>query len=141
MTLLLVCFAAAAFMAGLSWFVGVVHYPLFAGVGAGGWAAYHRGHSDRTTVVVVGPMLAELVTAGLLALDPPAGVPGGAAAAGLALAAATWLLTAEAARIHGTLGGGLDRRAHRRLLAVHHVRSVLWSAHAVLVATMIAGTA
>jgi hypothetical protein len=138
-TLLLVCFAAAAFMAGLSWFVGVVHYPLFAGVGADGWASYHRRHSDRTTIVVVVPMLVELVTAGLIALDPPGGVPGGAALAGLALAGATWLLTAEASRIHGTLGAGLDPRPHRRLLAVHHARSVLWSAHAVLVATMIAG--
>ena len=138
MTLLLVCLVAASFMAGLSWFVGVVHYPLFPGVGAEGWGAYHRRHSDRTTLVVLPPMLAELVTAALIALGPPAGVDGSLALAGLALAASTWALTAPAALLHGRIGDPLDVRVHRSLLLVHHARTVCWSAHAVLVAVMAA---
>ncbi|HEX8102437.1 MAG TPA: hypothetical protein VF533_07495 [Solirubrobacteraceae bacterium] len=141
MTLLLVCLVAAAYMAGLSWFVGVVHYPLFAGVGGAGWGAYHRRHSDRTTVVVVLPMAAELVTAALVALDPPAGVGAAGAGAGLALAAGTWVLTARAAWLHGRLGDPLDPARHRTLLGVHHARTALWSAHAVLAAALVAAAA
>ena len=138
MTLLLACLVAAAFMAGVSWFVGVVHYPLFAGVGAGGWGAYHRRHSDRTTLVVVPPMVVELVTAAWIAADPPSGVATSSAIAGLVLAAAAWALTGVAARLHGRLGAPLDPGTHRTLLAVHHARTAVWSAHAVLAAAMVA---
>ena len=138
MTLLLVCLLATAFMAGLSWFVGVVHYPLFAGVGAAGWGDYHRRHSDRTTLVVVVPMVAELVTAAWLVAGRPAGVSGAGAVAGLVLAGAAWALTAAAARLHGRLGATLDPRAHRALLAVHHARTAVWSTHAVLIAVLVA---
>jgi hypothetical protein len=141
MTLLLVCLVAASFMAGLSWFVGAVHYPLFAGVGADGWSAYHRRHSDRTAYVVVAPMLAELVSAAWIALDRPDGVGAAPAVAGLALAAATWLLTAAASRMHGRIGDPLDPAVHRSLLLVHHARTALWSGHAVLAAAMVAQAA
>ncbi|CAA9479978.1 MAG: hypothetical protein AVDCRST_MAG85-607 [uncultured Solirubrobacteraceae bacterium] len=141
MTVLLVCLVAAASMAGLSWFVGVVHYPLFAGVGADGWGDYHRRHSDRTTGVVLPPMLAELVTAAWIVAETPAGVSGAAAVAGLALAAATWVLTAGAAALLGRIGDPLDPRAHGSLLAVHHARTACWSAHAVLAAVMVSQAA
>lgn len=138
MAVLLVCLLAAAYMAGLSWFVGVVHYPLFAGVGEDGWASYHRRHSDRTTLVVLGPMVAELATAAWIVADPPSGIERAPAVAGLVLAAATWALTAVAAAQHRRLGGGLDPAVHRTLLRVHHARTALWSAHAVLAAVLVA---
>jgi hypothetical protein len=136
-TLLLACLLAAAFMAGLSAFVGAVHYPLFARVGVEGWTAYHRAHGTRTTAVVAAPMAVHLATALVLAAAPPDGVGRGAAAAGAALAAGTWALTAIAAALHGRIGADLDPRALRALLAVHHARTALWSAHAILLAVMI----
>ena len=138
-TVLLVCLVAAAYMAGLSWFVGVVHYPLFAGVGAAGWRTYHRRHSDRTTAVVLAPMVAELVAAAWIAVDRPADVGAVPAAVGLALVAGTWALTAFASRLHRRIGDPLDSGAHRSLLAVHEARTALWSAHALLVAIIVAG--
>jgi hypothetical protein len=140
-TVLLVCLVAAAYMAGLSWFVGVVHYPLFPGVGAAGWRTYHRRHSDRTTAVVLAPMVAELVAAAAIVVDRPPGVDAAPAAAGLGLAVGTWALTAFAARLHGRIGDPLDSEAHRSLLAVHHARTALWSAHTLLVAIIAAGAA
>jgi hypothetical protein len=138
-TVLLVCLVAAAYMAGLSWFVGVVHYPLFAGVGAADWRTYHRRHSDRTTTVVLAPMVVELLAAAAIAVDRPPDVGAAPAAAGLALAAGTWALTASAARIHRGIGDPLDSVAHRSLLAVHHARTTLWTAHTLLVAVLVAG--
>jgi hypothetical protein len=136
-TVLLVCLVAAAYMAGLSWFVGVVHYPLFTGVGAAGWRTYHRRHSDRTTAVVLAPMVAELLTAAAIAVDPPRDVGAVPAAAGLALAAGTWALTACAARLHRRIGDPLDSAEHRSLLAVHHARTALWTTHTLLVAIIV----
>ncbi len=71
---LLVNLAATLFMVGVIWFVQIVHYPLFARVGAGGFPAYSERHS-RLTGLVVGPlMLAEAATAAALVLGPPRGV-------------------------------------------------------------------
>jgi hypothetical protein len=140
-SVLLVCLVAAAYMAGVSWFVGIVHYPLFAGVGAGDWRAYHRRHSDRTTAVVAVPMVVELLAAAALAVDRPPGVGAVTAAAGLAAATATWALTVQAARLHRRIGDSLDPGAHRSLLVLHHARTALWTAHAVLVAAMVAQAA
>jgi hypothetical protein len=140
-TVLLIAFGAAAYMSGVAWFVGVVHYPLFPAVGPVGWGAYHARHSDRTTIVVVPAMVAELGAAAVIAADRPAGVAAGLAVAGLALAAATWGLTAIAARRHGRLGDPLDPRVHGALLTVHHARTALWTAHAVLGAVMVAQAA
>lgn len=139
MALLLIVLLATAAMAGLSWFVSVVHYPLFAWVGEGAWSAYHREHSRRTGYVVIAPMVVELAGSGLLVLDRPAGVGADAALAGLALAAATWLVTFGCSvPDHGRLGHGFDPAVGRRLVRGHHVRTALWSAHAVLLCVMVA---
>ena len=53
--------AATLFMAGLIWFVQVVHYPLFRRLGTTEAAAYAREHARRTGWVVGPVMLAELV--------------------------------------------------------------------------------
>ncbi len=66
---------ATLFMTGLGWYVQVVHYPLFARVGAAGFAEYHARHSALTTQVVAVPMLAEVATAAWLVVAPPAGIP------------------------------------------------------------------
>ena len=44
--------AATLFMAGVIWFVQVVHYPLLDGVGTDGSAAYQKRHSRLTTWAV-----------------------------------------------------------------------------------------
>ena len=41
--------AATAAMTGLIWFVQVVHYPLFAAVGADQFVAYEVAHQRRTS--------------------------------------------------------------------------------------------
>lgn len=142
MTLLLITLLATAMMAGLSWFISVVHYPLFARVGEERRLEYHAAHTFRTGFVVVAPMVAELGGSVLLVLDRPGGVSDAAAVAGLALAAAAWLVTfAFSVPDHGRLSVGFDPGPHRRLVLGHHLRTALWSAHAVLLCTMVAAAA
>ncbi|MDP9439422.1 MAG: hypothetical protein M3P49_11875, partial [Actinomycetota bacterium] len=67
---LLVHVGATLFMVGLIWFVQIVHYPLFASVGRGGFAEYSRAHSRLTGLVVGPPMLIEAGTAVALVVRP-----------------------------------------------------------------------
>ncbi len=131
--------AAALYMTGVIWFVQVVHYPLFDGVAAADWPAYHARHTQRTGYVVAPVMLVELATAALLVLDRPDGVPAGLAVAGLVLAVAAWVLTLGVATPdHGRLSGGWDGRIARRLVTLGWARTVAWTAHGAVALAMIA---
>ncbi len=135
---LLVNAAATLFMVGLSWFVQVVHYPLFAAVGADRFPAYHREHSRRTTWVVAAPMLVELVSSFALLVEPPAG-EAALTAIGAALAAAAWALTfGGAVPAHRGLGDGFEPSAQLRLLRASLVRTLIWTAHGAVVIALLA---
>ena len=136
--LLLANAAATLFMCGLIWFVQVVHYPLLAHVGRAELPTAHDRHSRSVTWLVLPPMSVELVTAGALALSPPAGTPAALAWIGLALAAALWAVT-----------GLIQVPAHARvaregaaavaaLVAGNWVRTALWTARAGVVLALLA---
>lgn len=139
MTALLLTAAGAWFMAGAGWVVQAVHYPLFAGVGTDGWLAYHAAHSRRITFVVLPAMSVELLGALVVAVEQPRDIGAGLALAGFGCAFATWVITGLAAvPAHTALGHGFDAAVHRRLLRVDRARTILWSAHGVLAAVMVA---
>jgi hypothetical protein len=139
--LLLACTAAALILTGISWFVGSVHYPLFASVGPERFAAYHDAHSRLTTRVVLGPMLIELVTAWLLLLDPPAGETA-LVLVGTGLATATWALTVFAAvPEHRALAEGCAAEPLRRLLRANRARTLAWAGHSAVCLLLIAAVA
>ena len=121
--------AATWFMVGLIWFVQLVHYPQFAGVGAECFVPYHRRHQRFTTLVVAGPMVVEGVTAVWLAIRPGGAVSPMVAWTGLGLAAVIWLSTAllQVPR-HGELSRGFDAGACARLCRTNWVRTVAWTA-------------
>ena len=142
MTVLVLGLASAAYMAGVSWLVSLVVYPAFALVGAGEWAAYHRAHRLRITPVVLPGMVIELVTSGWLVVAPPGGLDVDATLAwvGLVLAAGTWALTGlVAVPDHDRLERSRDLAVAARLTRRHHARTLLWSAHAVVAALLVAG--
>ena len=119
---------ATCAMAGLIWFVQIVHYPLFAAVPPIGFDQYEAAHTRLTTRVVAPLMLAELATAlGLLA-TPLARSQPALVGAGLILVAAVWISTfALQVPRHRELATGFDVRAHRRLVASNWVRTLAWS--------------
>lgn len=137
-TVLLIHAAATWFMAGLIWFVQVVHYPLFGAVGRDGFAAYERRHQRRTAWVVGPVMLMELVTGVMLVVDRPDHVSGWAVWAGLGLLGLIWLSTAalQVPR-HRQLETGYDAGAHRALVATNWFRTIAWTARGVLVGVML----
>ncbi len=154
--LLVVNAAAAWFMAGLIWFVQVVHYPLFGRVGAAGeshWKTYELEHQRRTTLVVAPAMLVELAaTAAVLWFALGAGAAtGDGGAPRPAVASAVWLAWLSAGLLavawvstffvqvprHERLGQGFDARVHRQLVVTNWVRTFAWSARAVICALLL----
>jgi hypothetical protein len=126
--------ASTLFMAGVIWFVQVVHYPLFDAVGRAGFAAYERRHTALTTYVVGPPMLVEAATAGLLFWFRPPGVPAWPLWAGAVLLAGIWLSTALVqVPCHEALSREFDPAVHLRLVSTNWVRTAAWTLRGLLV--------
>ena len=133
----LVHLLATLAMLGVIWVVQLVHYPLFAGVGAEGWAAYEAGHQARITWIVGPLMVAELATAVWLVIERPAPLPAWSVLLGVALVGVIWASTAFVqVPLHAALGGAFDAGAHARLVATNWVRTVAWTVRGGLVLWM-----
>lgn len=125
--------AATLYMTGLIWFVQVVHYPLFDGVGRAGFAAYEQRHSVLTTWVVAPPMLLELAAALMLLWNRPSWLPVSAVSAGLVLLAVIWLSTyIIQVPCHSRLVAGFDEAVHQRLVISNWIRTFAWTARSAL---------
>lgn len=137
---LLVHVAATLFMTGVSWFVQLVHYPLYRLVGIAQFARYEAAHTFWTAFVVVPPMLAEMATAfWLVWCKPLASISEKALRLNLALLGVIWLSTAFVqSPLHGRLTRGFDERTVRWLVASNWLRTVCWSVRSVLVLTWLA---
>jgi hypothetical protein len=129
---------ATAAMVGLIWFVQLVHYPLFAAVGSGGFAEYEQLHQRRTSFVVGPLMAAEGATAVWLAVAPPDGLWPILPLLGLAVLgvihASTVLLQVPQ---HAALSSGYDRAGVVRLVRTNWVRTVGWSIRGVIAALIV----
>ena len=140
MTLVLLLHAAATLlMAGVAWFVQLVHYPLFAAAGPDRFPAYAVEHQRRTTLLVAPLMLAEAGTALALLVRPPAGVSPALAWAGAAALAVVWGSTflLQVPR-HRLLAVAWDERAALGLVTTSVVRTAAWTARAGLVLALLA---
>ncbi|MHC4391956.1 MAG: hypothetical protein ACYTFT_01100 [Planctomycetota bacterium] len=125
--------AATLFMAGLIWFVQVVHYPLLARVGTIDFVAYEAAHVRRTSWVVIPPMITEVAAAAALALLQPPGVPPWMLWLGLGLVGLIWGSTVSLqVPAHRALEQRFDVAVHARLVATNWLRTALWSVRAVL---------
>jgi hypothetical protein len=135
---LVACVGSTLFMVGLTWFVQVVHYPLFSRVDPDSFPAYHEEHSARTTWVVAAPMLIELASSVALALNPPDGLAA-LATVGAALAIAIWVVTLVwAVPAHSAIGReGLGPGLHARLQRASLIRTWLWTLHGAVVLAMV----
>lgn len=135
MTLLVIHLVATATMTGLIWFVQIVHYPLFAAVGAEESVAYAVEHQRRTSFVVAVPMALEGVTALLVFFTAPQGMNRWWGAVGLALLAvvlgSTVLLQVPR---HARLAEQYDAAVVTSLVRSNWIRTVGWTMRTVLAA-------
>jgi hypothetical protein len=131
--LLMTNLAATWFMVGLIWFVQLVHYPQFAGIGAGEFRAAHARHTRFTTYVVGPPMLVEGVTALALLVLRPAPVSAWTAWAGATLVGVIWMSTAFLqVPCHNRLASEFDKDRCGQLVKGNWVRTVAWTTRGLL---------
>lgn len=116
----------------------MVHYPLFAQVGAEGFARYALDHQRRTSFVV-GPLMGvEVVAAIVVAIAPPTGVGRVPPVIGLALLAVIHASTIGLqVPQHRVLGAGYDAAAARTLVRTNWVRTVGRSARGALAVALV----
>jgi hypothetical protein len=133
--------ASTMFLAGVIWTIQVVHYPLFARVDAAGFPAAMADHGRRISGVVVVPWALQGATMVLLFARPPAGVPTVLLWSAAVLAALPVVVTLLASvPAHRALGSGFDPAIHARLLATNWLRTVAWTAHAVVAVAILRET-
>lgn len=132
-TLLFLHFAATWAMLGVILIVQVVHYPLFAQVGASSFAEYEALHASRITWIVAPLMLIELASAVGLAVVRPPDVSSLPIWIGLILLAIIWASTAFIqVPLHNKLMNGFDAVAHSRLVATNWLRTGAWAVRSVI---------
>jgi len=130
--------ASTLTMFGVILVVQVVHYPLFAHVGAETYNAYQSRHMARITWIVLPAMGVELGTAAWLVWDPIAGIPLWMTWTGLGLVALIWTSTGLVqAPLHARLTQGFDARLHRRLVRSNWLRTIAWAVRSGLVLWML----
>jgi hypothetical protein len=131
---------ASGMMCGIIWFVQVVHYPLFAAVLGPQGGAYAELNRSRTARVVLPPMILEAMAAIWLVIRPPAAVGRPVAVLGLGAVAALWLSTlAVQIPLHVRLGReGSNHEVVGRLVQSNWLRTILWTARAVMAVWMLA---
>lgn len=118
------------FLAGLSWFVQLVHYPLFYEVPSEIFTRYSSLHQHRTSCVVVPSMLGEMVTGIWLLIVTPLSPILIVLSALLLL---NWILTgAFAVPLHRALSKKKLDQTIGQLIVVHWFRTVFWSSRVVL---------
>lgn len=124
---------ATVMMAGLIWFVQLVHYPMFLLVGEHEFKQYEKQHVRRTTWIVAPLMMIETITAmGLLFLTWGSGY-GALTVPGVLLLVLIWVSTAFVqVPCHKRLDRGFDPAAAHRLVWTNWIRTVAWSVRLVL---------
>ena len=125
---------ATWFMAGLIWFVQIVHYPLMEKVPASASLDYARTHQRRTTWVVGPVMFLEAGSSLLLFCLPTkelAGMP--LHWIGLSLLVLIWLSTfVVQVPLHTRLGLGFDRAVWHRLVVTNWFRTIAWTVRGII---------
>ena len=126
--ILLANLGSSLLMTGLIWFVQIVHYPLFARVGAREFAGYEKNHSQLTSLVVGPPMLVEAAAAVVLLFPRREWLPSWTVWTGVGLVVVIWLSTAAIqVPCHKRLEAGFETAVHRRLVRSNWIRTLAWT--------------
>ena len=129
---------ATLFLVGLIWTIQIVHYPLFAMVGADDYKAYQTSHMSRITYVVAPVMFAELGAAIYFSFANYEPINPNYFRFGFALVLIIWASTVFVqSPIHGKLASAFDADLVNKLLLTNWIRTISWTMRGALVLWMI----
>ncbi|WFB37063.1 hypothetical protein P3T73_04730 [Kiritimatiellota bacterium B12222] len=139
MTPMLICaqFFCAAYMTGIIWFVQLVHYPMLHHSNGADTKAGHAEYTHRMGRVVIPVMLAEMGIQAWWALAAPSYT----SLLGLSFLVVIWLSTfLLQVPTHQKLQLEFNAQQQRYLLHTNWIRTVLWTARALLLASVCSTT-
>ena len=129
-TILLTNFAATWFLVGLIWIIQIVHYPLFANVGQQQFELFSNKHQMLITFIVGPVMVAEILTAIILAWYAPYPELTTWFRIGLMLVILIWLSTAfiQVPQHSRLTNSGYDLATIKALVNRNWIRTIAWTA-------------
>lgn len=139
--LILLHFAASAYLAGLIWVIQIVHYPMLAALDPKRAAVACARHANAITPIVAPAMFIELAAAVLIL--PPVGLVQSAPSLvpwlwiSFALVVVVWISTFAVqvplhTRLQKQAPGTIDMEGVRLLVRTNWIRTACWSARALL---------
>ena len=131
--LLIIHYAATLIMTGAIWLAQLSLYPLLALVGRETFPRYQAEHVRRISAVAWTFIYIELITGIALVFYSPPEIPLSLRLAGMVLIAlifaTTWGIQYP---IHKKLMTGWDARLHSKLVQTNWIRTIGWTARAIL---------
>jgi hypothetical protein len=126
--------ALTLYMSGMIWSIQILEYPLFALVGPNEFPAYHRRHNRGLPFLVILPSLAAFASAVVVIFTRPAPLP---LWASLVVAVLDLFFIIATVVQEAPLHAQLDREGSqaplmRQLVVGNWIRTVLWTANAIL---------
>jgi hypothetical protein len=128
---------ACAWMAAVSLYVELVHYPTFRFISEADWGRFHSMHMAMTGVCVGLPMLVQMAATAGLGFGRPLPAWGMPVCIGLAAFSVGWTM-AVSGPIHGRLSTP-DPDLIDRLIQLNWPRTLAWTAQALVGAALLAG--
>lgn len=127
--ILIINLVAAVFLAGLSWYLQIVHYPLFAYIDKRSFLEYHIYHLKKNMFLIFIPMLVEGAFTILFAFDYSYLIPPMIPFLCLCLSTSMWLITfSHIAPLQDKLTTeGLDKDVVKKLLEINWIRTIGWT--------------
>ena len=115
-------------LTGLSWYVQLVHYPIFHYISESQFSQFHKAHVVRTQMIIFTLLPIELVTSSLTALYGFPGLPQSQWILGWILLILICLSTALVQMpLHSKLATSKSSQLIEKLILSHWLRTALWS--------------
>ena len=136
----IVTLALTLYMTGMIWSMQILEYPLFALVGQKEFPAYHQRHNRGLPYLVILPSIAAFVSAVVLIFTRPARLP---LWSSIVIAVLDLLIIVATVVREAPLHARLDREGSspeviRQLVSGNWIRTLLWTANAVLLLVLTA---
>lgn len=125
-------------MTGVIWLIQVIHYPLFKYVGENTFKDYHKGHIQKTTLVIAIPMILELITAVYLLIRYDVYRNSYAFLIASSILALIWFITfLVSVPKHDILSNGHNESAIAALVKTNWLRTFAWTIRAIILFTLL----
>lgn len=130
--ILLIALSVSFYMLGVIWIIQLLQYPQFGEFHPSVFSKVHQKHTAAMGLLVGFPMICELLSALWLSYFHPTQI----IHFNLAIVTLLWILTfSVSVPLHSKLTHGFDSTAAQKLTRTNWLRTILWTAKAILISS------